>query len=375
MNDFDTDYKTDLSEYDLRILNQEWNKRLLQLTRVSPVKAGSFQILFDRAPDIFTIPKLTSYKYRCLGLFKEDDLLGYAMASYQKRYINQRVVNVIYLGNMHVVKKGLGRELLKLLEKRFHEIIPRNTGVEYLYAYIMERNKRGMRLVDDGYLFSRVIGKISMVTILLLLPVKWNKKYKIRRATYLDIDDIVELLKKEHSQRLLAPYVDRDIFLRNLAERPQLDISDYFVALYQNKIVGVCSAWDMTSFKKNRVINYGLKMKIARLFYNIAAGFFRVSKLPKIGKAFRDITIAEFAVKNRDPKILEDLLRYIYNHYRKEGYHSIIMGSSETDPMLKATDIFLSKKVHSNVILGAIEREKTQDIAAHPLIFADAVQI
>lgn len=375
MNDRRTEDTTDLSEYELRVLDQEWNQRLLQLTRESPVRAETFQILFDRSPDIFTIPKLTSYKYRCLGLFKENKLLGYAMASYQKRYINQCAVDVIYLGNMHVIKKGLGRELLKLLAKRFHDIIPKGTGVKYLYAYIIDRNKPAMKLASAGYLFSRVVGQISMVTILLLLPLKLNNKYKTRRATSADIDRIVELLQKEYSQLFLAPYIDRKTFLKNLAERPHLDISNYYVALFQNKIVGVCSAWDMTSFKKNRVLKYGLKMKAIRLFYNFVALLFGSSKLPKTDEAFRDITIAEYAAKNRDPEILEALLRYISNHYRKEGYHSIIIGSAANDPMLNATDIFLSKQVRSNVILGAIKKERTQEIELQTLIYADAIQI
>lgn len=375
MNDLPIANKRDLAEYELRVLDEEWNKRLLQLTRESPVQAGSFQILFDRSPNIFTIPKLTSYKYRCLGLFKGDQLLGYAMASYQKRYINQRAVKVIYLGNMHVIKKGLGGKMLKLMEKRFYDIIPKGTEVEYLYAYIIDRNKPAMKLIDSGYLFPRVIGTISMLTILLVLPVKLGAKYKIRRATSADVDSIVELLQNEYSQRFLAPYIDRDVFIKNLEQRSQFDISNYVVALLQDELVGVCSAWDMTSFKKNRILRYGLKMEIVRSVYNIAAQLLGSSKLPRTGEALQDITIAEFAVKNRDPKILEGLLRYIYNHYREEGYHSIIIGSSTNDPILKATDIFLSKEVRSNVIMGAIKREKMQKMESQPLIYADAIQI
>ena len=375
MNNLCTENKTGSSEFELRVLDQKWNKRLLQLNRESPVQAGAFQIFFDRSPDIFTIPKLTSYKYRCLGLFIGGKLLGYAMATYQKRYIHQRVVNVIYLGNMHVSQKGLGRELLKLLAKRFQDVIPKGTGVEYLYAYIIERNKPAMKLASVGYLYPRVVGKISMVTILLLFPVKLNDKYTVRRAKSADIDCIVGLLQKEHSQQFLAPYVDRDVFLDNLANRPYMDISNYFVALLQNKIVGVCSAWDMTPFKKNRILKFGLKMKAVRLFYNMTARIFGGSKLPKEGEAFRDITIAEYAVENRDPEILETLLRHIYKLYKKEGYHSIIIGSDVNDPMLKATDVFWSKKVRSNVILGAIEKEKAKEIEPQPFIHADAIQI
>lgn len=134
-----------------------------------------------------------------------------------------------------------------------------------------------------------------------------------------------------------------------------------------------CMGYD--SLQKNRILKFGLKMKAVRLFYNMTARIFGGSKLPKEGEAFRDITIAEYAVENRDPKILETLLCHIYKHYKKEGYHSIIIGSDVNNPILKATDIFWSKKVRSNVILGSVEREKAKEIELQPFIYADAIQI
>lgn len=214
-----------------------------------------------------------------------------------------------------------------------------------------------------------------MVTILTLLPIKADKKFPIRQATPADIDNIVQLLSKEYQQRFLAPEMDRNIFVKNLEERPNLDIHDYYLALSDSEIVGVCSAWDMGSFKKNIVLKYGSKMGTIRILYNTAAQLVGSPKLPRTGIPYRDITIAEYAVKDQEPKILESLLRHIYAKYRQKGYHSIIIGTSPNDPLRDATDVFISKEVRSNVILGSARQSKAFELEPQPLMYADAIQI
>lgn len=370
-----TNQGVDQSRFELRVLGQEWNVRLLRLSRESPVEAGNYQIYFDRSPDIFAIPKLISYEHRCLGLFRNNELMGYAFASYQKRYINQQVTDVIYLGNMHVFQKGLGRDFLKLLSDRLSRILPKNRDVKFIYAYIIEQNRPAMKLADRGYFSSKVVGQISMVNILLLFPIKKSRKYTVRKARVTDIDKIVELLEKEHSQRFLAPEMNRETFMQNLVHRPQFGIENYYLALSGNEIIGVCSAWDMTDLKKNRILKYGIVMGFIKWVYNLVAFIFGASQLPKAGEKLRDITIAEYAVKDRDPEIMEALLRYIYNQYRQQGYHSIIFGSSVGDPLLKATEIFISKDVRSNVILGTLQQPDVIDTNPPGMIYADTVQI
>ncbi len=365
----------DLSNVELRVLGQEWNEKLLRLTRESPVEAGKFRIYFDRSPDIFAIPRLTSYKHKCLGLFRNNELLGYVFASYQKLYINQRVTDVIYLGNMHVFQKGLGKKFLKLLSDRLSGMIPKNRRVKFIYAYVMEQNIPAMKLSAHGFFSSRVIGQISMVNILLLFPKQLIRKYTIRRAGPSDVDSIVELLKEEHRHRFLAPEMNKEIFMRNLAERPQFNIRNYYLALSGDDVVGVCSAWDITILKKNRILEYGPTMRFMRWVYNMTAPILGAARLPNAGEALRDITIAEFAIKEHDREIMEALLRYIYNQYREQGYHSIIFGSSTDDPLMKATSAFISKEVRSNVILGILQQASAEGIINPALIYADAIQI
>ncbi len=371
---------TDYSYYNARELGEEWNEKLLRIARESPVESGGFRILFDRSPDIFTIPKLTSHSYRCGGLFMEEELLGYAIATFQKRYIDrERLSDVMYLGNMHVTKKRRGTGFFyRMSEFFFGDLSPR---IEYFYAYIMEQNEPALSMVNRRHArfpntpYSTVVGVITMVTILLNIPVRMSKKYTIRTATHDDIEPIVELLQEEFSARFLAPEINRDIFLKNLQQRPNFGIENYLLALTNNQIVGVCSGWDMTSFKKNRVMGYGITLGMTRLLFNAVAPLWGIRSLPDAGEPFRDITIAEYAVKDREPAIMEALLRYAYNTFKRQGYHSIIFGTSVDDPLLALTKSFITKQVRSHVVLSSMEAGKLTERKNIPLIYADTVQI
>lgn len=374
------DIRAEQSYYQTRELGEEWNEMLLKINRESPVESGGFRMFFDRSPDIFTIPKLTSHSYKCGGLFRRDELLGYAIATFQKRFIDdQQLTDVMYFGNMHVTKKGRGKGFFYRSSNFFFSDLP--PGVDYFYAYIMEGNEAALDLIDRRHPrfpnapFAKVAGKISMVSILLMLPIKLSHKYDVRPATPNDIDSIVGLLCQEHSIRFLAPEMSRNIFIKNLGQRPQFGLENYMVAIKDSKIVGVCSAWDMTSFKKNRILSYGRSLGMIRSFYNAFSPFLGIPLLPKPGEAFRDITIAEYAVNNRDPDIMEALLRYAYRKFRAEGYHSIIFGTSIDDPLLSAAKSFFSKEIRSNVIVSSKEERKLAGIEKIPLIYADAVQI
>lgn len=368
------------SYYQPRELGEEWNEKLLATARESPLESGGFRILFDRSPDIFTIPKLTSHKYRCGGLFKEDELLGYAIATFQKRYIDhQRLADVMYLGNMHVTQKGRRAGFFYRMSDFFFGELP--DEMEYFYAYIMEQNESALNLVNRRHPrfpnapYAKIVGQISMANIFITIPIRMSPKYAIRVATQDDIAPIVELLHKEHTIRFLGPEMNREIFLKNLEQRPNFGIENYLVALSGSEIVGVCSAWDMTSFKKNRILAYGSVLRFTKLLYNTAAPLLGIASLPKAGGSLKDITITEYAVKDRNPGIMDALLRYFYMQYREKGYHSIIFGSSVDDPLLSAAKSFFSKEIRSNVVLSSKQWGKIADKENIPLIYADSVQI
>ena len=364
-----------MSEYEVKGLSENWNDCFLEISRQSPVRAGKISIHFDRSPDIFSIPKMQSYRVVPLGLFCRDELIGIAIASYQKRLIRGVITDVIYLGNMHVTQKGAGKIFLKQLRERVVHKVKNRPEVKYLYGYVMHDNRPGKRIAKLGELDSKLCGSISMFTLLTLKQMKLSSKFLIRKASMSDVEQIVSLLDNAYRDQFLAPVMNLELFMNNLKQRPGIDINNYYLALRGKKIVGTCLAWDMTPIKKNRIKFHGFKMKLVHNAYNLMAHLNGSAKLPEPGEPYRDVTIAEYAVLNKDPEIMEALLRAVYQDYRERGYHSIIFGCSSEDPIRQATKPFLSREVRSGVVIAPLQTDSIRSFGNMSGIYADAIQI
>ena len=82
---------------------------------------------------------------------------------------------------------------------------------------------------------------------------------------------------------------------------------------------------------------------------------FNLPPLPAPGDHFRDVTITDYAVRERDPWIMNALLRAVYTEYRHRRYHFMAWGSSAGDPLLAAAKGFMCQRVFSNIVFFATD--------------------
>lgn len=341
--------------YVLRKIGREQNINMLEILRESPVDSKRLRICFDRQPDIFLTPELTSEHVECAGFFRETELLGFAMLSYQNVYVNGLPRTVMYYCNIHAKKEGRQKGFFYKTSDFFFRDTYNNSNLGY--AIVMKKNKAAERFIGKrkckypNLPASKVISDLKVINIMITFRKRESSEYQVRKATLMDIDSIVSLIRQEYSKRLFAPVMDRTIFLKNLKKRPRFDISNYYIAEKEGKIVGVCAAWDMGVFKQNIIIRYGRKLKMVKIFHAIFARLFALPQMPKEGQAIRDVTIIEYAAKDRNPDILEALLLKIYNEYRGRKYNMLIIGSCAGDSLLDATNKFFVHSVVSSIIL------------------------
>ena len=128
-----------------------------------------------------------------------------------------------------------------------------------------------------------------------------------------DIPKIIELLNQEHKNRLFGMSYSETTFEKLISKRPGFSIDNYYLAVDTLKnIYGVCAAWDCTSFKQNRVIKYGIRFLPARIGHWFLAGLYGLPPLPEKGAAFKDITIIDYAVMDRNINIMTALLKAVF---------------------------------------------------------------
>ena len=331
---------------------------MLEILRGSPIVTDRMTICFDRQPDIFALPGCKYDNYFYQGLFDGNTLRGFGMVGYHKALVNGEPTELFCARDLYILPEARGQGFVsKSTENHFRE---HQDLSPVGYGLIMQGNKASMRFVGkrpEKHQYSpksRIINKLLINTILLALPVSSNPEYKIRRAGMEDIPMIVGMLKTEHRDRLFGHVWSEDVFISQLHRNPGLAITDYFLAFdNRRQCCGVCAAWDTHLLKQTRVLRYGAAFLPARLIYKSLSGLFKCPPLPEPGYHFREVTITDYAVKDRNPKIMNALLKAVYREYRQLGYHLMIWGSSLDDPLSAAASGFMRQRVVSNIVLFA----------------------
>ncbi len=341
--------------FSLREIGRERNEDMRRILAASPVEAGGLTVSFTRDPDVFAIPELFSGRVKCVGFFKGEKLVGFAMLMRQARYVDGTPREVMYFGSVHVAAEGRHRGFLfRASDFLFGgpEAWP-----DLGFAVVMRGNRSAEKFIgrrEPGYREfppSRVIGTFRAKNAMIAGPKKESGTCLVRPATPRDVEPIVALLQADFKGRLFAPVVDTAVFLENLASRPGCGLAAYRVAERNGRIVGTCAAWDMGRLKQTRVVRYGFKLKGLRAVHSAAACLAGFPRSPRQGEALRDVTVTDWAVEKRDPEILEALLRNVYNEYRVRRYNVMIVGGSIDDPALRAADRFPGPSVLSNILM------------------------
>jgi hypothetical protein len=343
----------------VRRIGEEYNQQMLDILLSSPMDSDGLSVCLDRSPDMLSVPKLFFDSYKCFGFFIDDRLVGYSMVCRKSLYVNSIPREIGYLANMYVLPEArkLGW-LYKASEPLFKEVLE-EAGLGY--ATTLVGNKRtetmiGRRITKFPFIpHSKPIGVNCIYNIMITFNKRNHSEYLVRRATEADTSHIARLLDEEYRDRLFAPVMSPENLRNTIERRPDFSISDYFIAEKEGRIVGTCSAWDISAIRKLRVMAYRKQYRTIKLAYSMVAPVLGFPKLPLPGEAFREIVINDFGVENRDPEILKSLLVHVYQEYRKKGYNMIQIGSYDKDPILTAVRGFFTQPLYSHIIFGSAD--------------------
>lgn len=359
-----------MSLYHIRPIDRKYNNEMLEILRSAPITTENLTIYFDRQPDFFKLAETKYHPYFYYGFFRLEQLKGFGMIGYHQAMVNGMAETVFHLKDFYVLPDARGKGFgYRTTEQLFRETHNRSV---IGYAVIMSGNRDPHSYISHRnpsfpfIPYSRIINRLDVRNILLTWPVWQDRDYTIRTASIQDIPAIVALLNNEHRGRLFGNIYSEGTFLSNLDNCPGLTLGDYYLALDKAGVLsGVCAAWDCSSFKQTRVLRYGRGFLPARIAYETLALFFNLSPLPSRGKSFKDFIITDYAVREREPKIMKALLKVIYNVYRKRGFQNMIWGSSADDPLLGASKGFFYQRLVSNIVLISTNPDMIESNAIH----------
>lgn len=346
-------------------LDPSYNNKMLDILRSSPMETDDLELHFDKSPDIFLPNKFWSDRCQYYGIFVGDELAGFGMHLKYKGFVNGKITDISYFGNFCIDKRFRYRGLFKELSEYMLQELYQDTA--FGYCLILEGNQSAQKYFTRGkHTLPSMpnyvkIGSYETRNILITWKRRENNKYHIRKAQNKDAAQIIYMLETEFPSRILSPYMNREIFRDHLKERPNFDISNYYLAFEKDNLAGVCATWDISSFKRTCILRYKKRFFWVRLFYKFISRLFQYADLPDQGEALREIYITDLVIKNRDSEVLKNLLFRIYNEYRKKNYNLIYLGSYKGDPLLKAADSFYSKPLYSNIYFSAKDERSLEN--------------
>jgi hypothetical protein len=360
-----------MEEVSIVSIDELQNNQMIPVMKKSTIKSAGLELYFDKSPDLFSIARMHFSKNKHLGFYIHDQLVGFGGLGYYWAMVKGVEEKLFTFFNFYLLPEARGRKIPSLAGRKFIEEA-RNEKALFGLSLALKGNK-----AVETYLskkdFSwmppyRILEDWVTHSIFFSKPMKNNTSYHVRPANLEDVAEMIMLLKNEYDQRDFGYPFTMEGFIPWLEKRG-LVISNYYVAIdYLGKITGTCLCWDCSEFRRTCILHYSNKVWMYMLGYELMSAYWKMQPFPEAGKAFNELTITDYATKNRDPEIMHALLVEIYSVNRQKGYHFMNWGSCSSDPMLEATKGFWKMETKSHLIFSSMKSERFEEKMKLPYI-------
>ncbi|MBI5479105.1 MAG: GNAT family N-acetyltransferase, partial [Deltaproteobacteria bacterium] len=337
----------------VRPLGRDHGAQLLEINHACPIQAN-FTFYFDRSPDFFAWPDAVFDEHDYLGVHVDGRLVGYGMCGTVTGWLGDGWGPYVYGGDLRVLpdhrSSGLGMRVIP----EFIARLPADRRVAFVLVKegnVPAEGIAGPERSVPRYVH-RTLCRFEVANLLLLRRVGRPRRGRVRRASAADLEPMAALLERAGTGRLFAPRVTAERLARDAERVPGLGLDRYFVAERAGRLVGVLAAWDASPVRRTTLLGYSLGGRALRAAYRAASLVLRdAAPLPAAGESFRSLTATRVAVPDRDPGVLEDLLRAVVDEHVGQGYHMVHVGFGGEDPLRAALKPFFVQRFRSQVFL------------------------
>ena len=335
-----------------QLASTEHEQGLRELLRNSPMP-GWIRVAFGREPDFFQAVKVQGRFNQVLVALEGDRVLGMGCRSIKPVLIDGARTDIGYLNGLRLLpeirRSGvLARGYAAL--KKLHEEKP---ALAYLTT-IIESNREAEQLLTSGraglphYLDQ---GRyVSFAINLRQRRRKYSPGIKVQRGDELGLEAVLSFLKEQGGRRQFFPALEEADFANG--QFPGLRLGDYRVAVNgQGELLGVAAAWDQSAFKQNIVAGYALPVRMLRPAINACLALAGFRPLPDPGQQLGSLYLAFCCVREDDPAVFRALLEQFYSEQQGSGYHFLVLGLHELDPLRAVLSHFLAFRYVSRCFL------------------------
>lgn len=345
-----------------RLATESDNEKILQLINSTP-QQGLLKLNFERSPNYFFGSAISSQHYFVVIAENPNNMQidGVASIGVRKAYVNGVIKSVTYVNDLRISEAWRGGRMLLMLYKKSREYMTKSELIQFV---IMQENVKSISAVTYGragmprcYPF----GKLTTYIVSTAFDFAKASTLNIRKANNSDIDKIQRFFDAHAPRKQFFPAYEFDQIESNPYYRG-ITIHDYYIALSNNKIIGMCGVWKQKNFKQTKIISYPKWMSLTRPLYNLWCNVCGGLPLPKKGKAADYVMLHTILVKDDDSSILKNLLKHIRMDLSKNNEKTMILGLCFGDPLQQALRGFKFKNIHSLHYLASYETDPREQL-------------
>ena len=298
---------------------------------------GNITVSFRREPCFFYgshVQGKNAQIIKCTDM-QSGKLIGLGSRIENEVYINGNAQRIGYLADLRAHTEYRGSSALARAYRYLRQLHLKDP-VPFYYSMILVDNHIAKNILTSarcGLPYYRDMGRFLTPAVFLDLekkPIK-IKGVSFRHAKQNDLNDIFLYIEKFAREKQLAPVITLKDF--NTDRLRDLHIDDFYLAIKNEKIIGVIAAWDQGAFRQTYIERYSKALKIIRPIYNLISRFTALKPLPAQGNKVPYFYLTFVTIKNNDKEIFRGLLRYLYNDRRTGPWNYFISGLHETDPL------------------------------------------
>lgn len=330
-------------------LAKDFDDEALQKIIVNNPMDGEIQISFQRRPSYFYAEEVKGKFYQIIVAKDNQNIIATGTRSIRPLFINGKVIDVGYLSDLRINKSYRNKTTLAKGYQYLYKL-HQDKKVSIYITTIIEDNIEAINILTSKRVNLPAyhdIGRYCTMAISLFRKKKGllNPDFEIVRGCNALLREIVDCMQRNGQKRQFYPFYTIDDF----TSLRDFDIHNFYVAVKNNKVIGVLARWDQRSFKQNIVTGYKGKIKIIKPFYNLGAYLFGFSKLPQIGTELKSFYISFIAIDSDDLQVFRRLLRAVYNDSIGADYSYFLVGLHSQDPLLKIVEEYHHIKYNSRL--------------------------
>jgi len=314
---------------------------------------GQIQISLHKEPNFFFAERVGTLSLDVLVVRNSNSgkIVGSACRSSRKVFVNGEPREVGYLSGLKgypEVRGGL------LLARGYQEIktLCRARGTPFCFTTIFSENHYAKSTITSGRAGLPVYKHIGRLKTYVINPdsskrQRTDTSISVTRGSREILDKIVDFVNTYNQQFQFAPYYS-SLELANGSMFPKFEPEHFYVAYAGEEIVGVIGIWDQTTFKQTVVTGYTGTLSHIRQNYNVYSAAAGAPKLPDVNHLVPSFYVSFVAAKQKDPKILDLLLRAVCMDTKDQGRY-LFLGLNEQDSLNEALADFPTIVVDSEM--------------------------